>query len=99
MMYYRRIIMSVRTRIIRRNRKEIMKLGKITRVEVLNKDDDGSILYPKNRWGYCVELEVNGHRITAPNDNWYMAWKGALDAARWASEQPQFDNTGMLIRL
>lgn len=54
--------MSVRTRIIRRNRKEIMKLGKITRVEVLNKDDDGSILYPKNRLGYCVELEVNGHR-------------------------------------
>ena len=81
--------MSVRTRMIRRMRKEIMKLGTITKVEVLNRDDEGN-KYPKNEWGYCVEAKVNGCTIASPDNSWYGAYQGALEAARWASEQEEY---------
>ena len=77
-----------RKRKIRHLRKNIMKLGKITRIEVL-KEDDG-IIWPKKDWGYCVECVVNGYKITAPDDSWYQAYKGAYEAASWASEQEPF---------
>lgn len=80
--------MSVRTRMIRRMRKEIMRKGRIIRIEVL-KENDG-ILWPKKEWGCSVECEVNGYRITAPDRNWYEAWKGALFCARSAEEMEAY---------
>ena len=82
--------MSVRTRMIRRMRKNIMRLGKITKIETLNRDDDGH-LYPKREWEYSVKATVNGYRICSPNDNWYGAYQGCLECARWCSEQPPFE--------
>lgn len=75
-----------RKRKIRQIRKNIMRLGKITRAEVLNKDDDGK-LYPKKEWGYCVGALVNGYTITAYDDSWYEAYKGCLWCAELAAKQ------------
>lgn len=80
----------MKRRLIRRMRKMIMKLGTITRVEVIDKDIDGNKL-PKNQRGYVVEALVNGYKICAPDDSWYMAWKGCLEAAIWASEQEPYN--------
>ena len=66
-----------------------MRFGKITREEILNRDDDGKLL-PKKEWGYCVEAIVNGYQITAPDDSWYGAYQGCLEAAKWAAEQEPF---------
>ena len=79
----------MRKRIARRIRKNIMRLGKITREEVLNRDDDGK-LYPKKECGYCVEATVNGYKLSAPDDSWYEAYKGCYFMAKWASEQEPF---------
>lgn len=78
----------MRKRIIRRLRKNLMRLGTITREEILNKEDDGSIVLDKKEWGYCVECEVNGWHISAPDDSWYEAYKGAYWCAKWAMKQP-----------
>lgn len=72
-----------RKRKIRQMRKEIMRLGKITSIEVLKEPG-----LPKKKWGYCVRAEVCGNRISAPDDSWYEAYKGCLEAARWAAENP-----------
>lgn len=79
----------MRKRIIRRIRKNIMRLGKITCEEVLCRDDSETML-PKKEWGYCVRAIVNGYRISAPDDSWYEAYKGCYFAAKWASEQKPF---------
>ena len=71
-------------------RKEIMKLGKITKVEVLNKDDDGKKYPNKKDWGYCIEATVNGYHICCPDRSWYEAWKAMLDCARWSMTEPTF---------
>ena len=76
----------MRKRIMRRVRKNIMRLGTITREEILNKDDDGNIEPDKKKWGYCVEAIVNGWKITAPDDSWYEAYKGCLEAAKATME-------------
>ena len=68
-------------------RKSILKMGTIIREEILNKDDDGTVIPNKKEWGYSVEAIVNGWRITAPDDCWYQAYKGCLEAAKWAMEQ------------
>ena len=78
----------MRKRLIRQLRKNIMRLGTITREEILNKDDDGSIIPDKKEWGYCIECEVNGWHINAADDSWYEAYKGAYWCAKWAMEQP-----------
>lgn len=77
-----------RKSIMRRNRKEIMKLGKIIETEVLKRDDDGMV-YPKKEWGYCIRAEVNGWKISAPDRNWYGAYQGCLEAARCAVNIPR----------
>ena len=46
---------------------------------------------PRKEWGYCVEVNVNGYSICAPDDNWYGAWQGALAAAEWAAEQEPWE--------
>ncbi len=74
-----------RKSIMRRNRKEIMRLGRIIETEVLKRDEDGKIC-PKEEWGYCVRAEVNGWRISSPDRNWYEAYVGCLEAARCAAE-------------
>ena len=79
----------MRKRIIRRIRKNIMRLGKITREEVLCRDDSESLL-PKKEWGYTVHATVNGYRICAPDDSWLGAYRGCYEAAKWASEQEPF---------
>lgn len=79
----------MRKRIIRRIRKNVMRLGKITRVKALNRDDDGT-KWPKKDCGYVVDCIVNGWRITSVDDSWYGAWQGALECAKWASEKPSF---------
>lgn len=68
-------------------RKNIMKLGTIVQEEILNKDDDGTIWPDKRDWGYCVRAVVNGWHISAPDDCWYEAYKGCLEAAKWAMDQ------------
>lgn len=78
----------MRKRIIRRLRKNLMRMGKIIKEEVLNKDDDGSIISDKKEWGYCVEAKVNGWHISAPDVSWYGAYKGAYWGAKWAMKQP-----------
>lgn len=72
----------MRKRIMRRVRKNIMQLGTIVREEVLNKDEEGNIEPDKRKYGYCVEAVVNGWHICAPDDSWYMAYKGCLEAAK-----------------
>ena len=66
-----------------------MKLGTITKIKVLNRDDDGN-LYPKKEWGYCVETKVNGHSIVSPDNTWYGAYQGAYEAAKWAASVEPF---------
>ena len=68
---------------IRQMRKEIMRLGKITSIEVLKEPG-----LPKKKWGYCVRAEVCGNSISAADDSWYEAYKGCLEVARWAAENP-----------
>ena len=75
----------MRKQMIRKFRKNIMKLGKITKVEVLNRDDDGN-KYPKKEWGYFVEAIVNGWKICSPDRNWYESYKACADMARYAME-------------
>lgn len=78
-----------RKRKTRQIRKNLMRMGQITWVKVLNRDDDGKI-YPKREWGYCVKISVNGYSITGADDSWYDAYKGALEAAKWAAEQTEY---------
>ena len=78
-----------RKSIIRRNRKEILRMGGKIETEVLNRDDEGR-LYPKSQWGYCVRVRINGWHCSAPDRNWYDAWKAALDVSKWAAEQEPF---------
>ena len=61
-------------------RKMLMRIAKITRVEVLNRDDDG-ILYPKKEWGYTVNFELCGKVGLCPDSNWYNAYKTAYETA------------------
>ena len=77
-----------RKRKIRQIRKEIMRVGKITSISVLKESGQ-----PKKEWGYCVRAEVNGYRISAPDDSWYQAYKGCLEAAKWAAEQETRNGT------
>ena len=79
-----------RKSIIRRNRKKLMRLGEITEEIVLSRDDDG-VKYPKKEWGYSVHCKVNGWTICAPDRNKYEAFKGALEAAEWATERSYDD--------
>ena len=83
--------MAIKPRLIRRWKKECGKLGTITRVEILNKDENGNIDPDRSQWGNVVELTVNGHRISAYGSNWYDAWQGAAYCARWAAEEPPFE--------
>ena len=84
--------MALKLRLIRRWRKEIRKLGKITRTEILNKDDDDTtILSDKREWGYVVDCTINGYTISSYGQNWYEAWRGAVYSARWAVKQAPFE--------
>jgi len=76
----------MRKRIIRRMRKEIMRLGTIISVEALKRDDDGTLCPKKDRGAY-VEAIVNGWRICSADNNWYMAYKGCLEAAKMCAKK------------
>jgi len=79
-----------RKSVTRARRKEIMRLGRITEERWLSRDDDGT-KYPKKDRGYTVHAEVNGYSIIAPDYNRFEAFKGMLEAARWAAEQKPFE--------
>ena len=77
---------------IREMRKSIMRVGKVTRTELLNRDNDGK-LYPKKQQGYAIEVEINGYKICAYGNNEYDAWKGAMACKEVALERPHFETT------
>ena len=77
-----------RKSIIRARRKEIMKLGKITEERHLSRDDDGNKI-PKRERGYTVHAIVGDWSIYAPDHSKFEAFKGMLDAAKWAAENPK----------
>ncbi len=78
-----------RKSVIRARRKEIMRLGKIVKEEILNRDDDGN-LYPKKEWGYAVNAIVNGRSIYAADRNRFEAMYSCYDGAKWAAKQEPF---------
>jgi len=63
-----------------------MRLGMITREEILSRDDDGK-KYPKKDRGYAVFAIVNGQKIFSYDDSWYGAYQGCLEAAKWAAKE------------
>lgn len=71
-------------------RKNLMRMGNIVREEFLNKDEYGNKL-PKRERGYSIKIIVNGHRIYAADTSAYEAYKGAIFAAKWATEQIEGD--------
>lgn len=73
----------MRKRMMRRIRKNLMKLGKITSVIAYAKDEKGNKL-PKNERGYSVNALVNGWSISAPDDSLYESYKGCLYCAKLA---------------
>ena len=82
--------MSVRTRMIRKWRKNILRNATDVKVEVLNHDDDG-IVWPKEEWGYAVDFKVNGYHCSCPDDSWYLTWQSANDLLNWCMTQPPFE--------
>lgn len=78
--------MSVRTRVIRKRRKEILRHCTDFKEEALNRDDDG-MLFPKKDRGYCVEFKVNGFGCSCPDRNRFEAMYAAVDCARWLAKK------------
>ena len=74
----------MRKRMMRRIRKNIMKLGKITSVHSYTRDEEGNKL-PKNQRGYSVHAFVNGWNISAPDHTLYESYKGCLLCAKLAA--------------
>lgn len=71
-------------------RKNLMRMGDIVREESLNKDEYGNKV-PKRERGYSVKIIVNGYQIYAADTSAYEAYKGAIFAAKWATEQIEGD--------
>lgn len=82
--------MSVRTRMIRKWRKNVLRNATSIKVEVINTDDDGNI-WPKKEWGYAVDFTANGYRCSCADDNWYFAWQAANDMVNYVMNEPPFD--------
>ena len=83
--------MSVRTRMLRKWRKNILRLGKDNvRIEILNKRDDGTIDPDRSQWGYFVEFKANGHHCDCFGNNWYEAFQGADYCRRWVESREPF---------
>ena len=78
-----------RKSVTRKRRKELMKLGRITREKSLSRDDDGTKL-PKEHRCYCVEVLINGWHLCTPENNKFNAFKYALEFGRWQAEQPPY---------
>ena len=77
--------MSVRTRMLRKWRKNMLRLGDSLKiVEILNKRDDGTIEPDKFQWGYHIKAVVNGWTIDSFGNNWYEVFQGADSCRRWA---------------
>lgn len=72
-----------RKRKIRQMRREILRMGEIKDEWRLKEPG-----LPKKKWGFLVIAIVNGYIISAPDDRKYDAYKGCLEAARWAANQP-----------
>ena len=73
----------IRQRMIRRMRKNLMRLGTIVREEVSHPPGT-----PRKDRAWTVEAVVNGYSICSPDTSPYGAYQGALLAAKWAMEQP-----------
>ena len=80
--------MSVRTRMLRKWRKNILRLGdNLKIVEILNKDDDGNIDPDKRNWGYHIKMTVKGWKCDCYGNNWYEVFQGADSTRRWAESK------------
>lgn len=82
--------MSVRTRMIRKWRKNVLRNATSVKVKIINTDDNGNI-WPKKEWGYVVDFTANGYRCSCPDDNWYLTWQAANDIIKWVMSEPPFD--------
>ena len=82
--------MSVRTRMIRKWRKNVLRNARDIKVEVLKSDDDGTI-WPKEDWGYAVDFRCNGYHCSCPDDSWYLTWQSANDLLQWVMKEPPFE--------
>lgn len=76
----------MRKRMIRKFRKNVMRLGTIHKVEVYKTDEDGKLL-PKKHWSYCIDYESNGKYICSIGHSLYSVWQGADKAVKWANEE------------
>lgn len=65
--------------IIRRNKHIIRRLGGEIREEVISRDDDGTAYARKC---YCVNVEINGWTVSAPDRSFYDAYQGAVEAVK-----------------
>ena len=79
--------MSVRTKMIRKWRKNVLRNGENVKARILNTDDDGTI-WPKEEWGYCINFNCNGYHCSCPDDSWYSAWQAANMLVKVCLEEP-----------
>jgi hypothetical protein len=69
--------MSVRTKMIRKWRKNVLRNVTGAKVKVWNRDEDNGRLLPKSERGYSVDFVCNGHKCTCIDDSWYFLWQSA----------------------
>ena len=80
-----------RKSVMRKRRKDLLRWSKGEYKEsVLNLDMDDKIIPDRKQWGYCVECNVNGYSIGAPDRTRFEAIYAAWDCAKWALTQPNF---------
>lgn len=75
--------MSIRTRMLRKWRKNVFRYCTNVEEEILNKDWDDVTILPKDQWGYCVRFDFNGHHVSCPDDSWYGVYQGANGCINW----------------
>ena len=80
--------MSIRTRVTRKRRKNILRVADKVDEELLNRDDDGN-LWPKEEWGYSVRFTAFGHNVCCPDRNRFDAWQGANECLKWIMTLPK----------